>query len=308
MKVDIAPGKYVLAVSGGVDSIVLLDILAKQAKSQKLKAKSSDIQLSANSLQLVVVHFNHGIREDSVKDEQLVKQTVKKLSLPIEVGYGKLGKGASEEQARNARYKFLEKIKKKHQADGIITAHHQDDLIETALLNILRGTHRKGLSSIRSVKVHRPLLGVPKKAILAYAKRSKLKWREDESNQDSKYQRNYLRNQILPNLSAAKRAEILENLDKVAKLNVEIDNNIATLSHVLRNNKLNRQAFIMLPPQVADELLIFWLKKNKLGQFDAKTVKRLSTSVKTGLAGAKQPVYGQWQVRLDKHSASLMHP
>lgn len=290
MKVDITPGKYILAVSGGVDSMVLLDLLAKKP-----------------GMQLVIAHFNHGIRPDSAKDEQLVKQTAKRYNTPLEVGHGKLGVKTSEEGARRARYAYLEAVKNKHRADSIVTAHHQDDLIETALLNILRGTRRTGLSSIRSQDIKRPLLDIPKHEIINYAKKNKLRWREDESNKDSKYQRNYLRNQILPNLSPQKRVEILENLDKVAKLNIEIDKGIATLSHVLLNNKLNRQAFIMLPPQVADELLVFWLRNNDLGQFDSKTVKRLSTAVKTGLPGRKQAVYGDWQMSLDNRSASLVH-
>src|SRR5438105_4926788 len=116
MKVELPKGRYVLAVSGGVDSMVLLHHLAN---SQKLiansKNKSSSHQLPANGYELIVAHFNHGIRPDSSKDEQLVKKTAKKYNLPFETGYGKLGPNASEEQARKTRYKFLNKVKKKYQ-------------------------------------------------------------------------------------------------------------------------------------------------------------------------------------------------
>jgi tRNA(Ile)-lysidine synthase len=105
MKIGIEPGKYVLAVSGGVDSMVLLDLLAKQAKGSK-----------KIGIQLIVAHFNHGIRADSADDELLTAEVTKRYGLPFEVGYGELGTGASEETAREARYKFLEGVKVKHAA------------------------------------------------------------------------------------------------------------------------------------------------------------------------------------------------
>src|SRR5438270_2251525 len=118
MKVNVPPGRYVLAVSGGVDSMVLLDLLAKLP-----------------GLELVVAHFNHGIRPESVNDEELVANRAKRLNLPLELGYASLGQGASEATARQARYQFLEAVQKKYKAKAIITAHHQDDWIETAVIN-----------------------------------------------------------------------------------------------------------------------------------------------------------------------------
>src|SRR3989338_6989044 len=114
-----------------------------------------------------------------LKTNSWLKKTAQKYGLPFEVGHGRLGKAASEETARQARYEFLDKVKRKYKADAIITAHHQDDLIETAFLNILRGTGRKGLSSIVNPKIRRPILNVPKAEILAYAKQHHLKWYED---------------------------------------------------------------------------------------------------------------------------------
>jgi tRNA(Ile)-lysidine synthase len=141
MKIKIPKGKYVVAVSGGVDSMVLLDLLSRKP-----------------GIELVVAHFNHGIRPDANKDEELAVTRSEQLNLPIEVGYGHLGAKCSEEHARKARYAFLQKISLLHNADKIITAHHQDDLIETALINTIRGTGRKGFVSIsNNEKVLRPL-------------------------------------------------------------------------------------------------------------------------------------------------------
>jgi len=306
MEIGITQGKYVLAVSGGVDSMTLLDLLAKQAKSQKPKAKSSDIQLSANGLQLVVAHFNHGIRPDSAEDEKLVAETALKYKLPLEVGHGKLGAGASEETARAARYKFFESVAKKHKAKGVITAHHQDDLIETAFINILRGTGRAGLSSIRSSKIYRPLLHVPKKEILAYAKKNKIQWRDDSTNGDTRYLRNYIRIHIMPCLTNEKKAEIVNNLDKVAKVNKLIDEEIATLSHIYLENRLDRRAYTMLPTQVGEELLMNWLRRNGLGQFDRRTIKRLGVAIKTGQPGSEHDIISGRKLKLTGRSADLV--
>ena len=113
------PGTYVVAVSGGVDSMVLLDLLAKQP-----------------DIKLIVAHYDHGIRSDSKLDRELVASSAKKYKIPFVYESGNLGPGTSENQARIARYNFLRKVQKESKADAIVTAHHQDDALETAILNI----------------------------------------------------------------------------------------------------------------------------------------------------------------------------
>ncbi|HEX6258362.1 MAG TPA: tRNA lysidine(34) synthetase TilS, partial [Candidatus Saccharimonadales bacterium] len=130
-KTHLASGTYVVAVSGGVDSIVLLDMLAGQA-----------------GLELIVAHFDHGIRQDSTEDAEFVRAAAQRYSLPFELGQATLGPGASEEAARTARYSFLRSIAKKYQA-RIVTAHHADDVIETIAINVARGTGWRGLVSLR---------------------------------------------------------------------------------------------------------------------------------------------------------------
>ena len=298
MEVDIPLGKYVLAVSGGVDSMALLDLLVKQAKSLQLRAKSS-----TSSIELVVAHFNHGIRPDSPSDEKLVVDAAQKYNLPIEVGYGALGKNTSEEKARYARYAFLEAVKKKYGAKAIITAHHQDDLIETAFINIIRGTGRQGLSSIRSRKILRPLLGYTKEEILKYAKQNSLKWHEDRSNEDTRYLRNYIRQMVMPRLGDVKRTEILSNLDKVAKLNTTINEEIATLSQNMK--VLDRHLFTTLPTSVSNELLAGWLRRNDLRDFDQKTINRVSVAIKTAQPGTKHEIIKGRIISLSKDKATL---
>lgn len=239
-------------------------------------------------VELVVAHFNHGIRGDSTKDEELVRKSSKNYSLPFEVGHGNLGPAASEEKARNARYKFLRAIQKKHGADAIVTAHHQDDLIETAILNILRGTGRRGLSSIAgNPNVLRPLLAYSKRDILAYAKKNKLLWREDASNNDLKYLRNYIRIKIVPNLGSEKRQQLLSTIDKATINNKALDQEIANLSQTIVNdNGIQRAEFIALPIEIANEVIMELLRRSDLGEFDKKTVDRLTLAVRTAQPGS----------------------
>ncbi len=278
-----------MAVSGGVDSLVLLYLLCKRP-----------------GLELIVAHFNHGIRPDSAKDEQLVKGAAKKYGLPVEVGYGYLGTGASEEAARKARYGFLKIAKEKHSADAIITAHHQDDLIETAFINIIRGTGPRGLTAILHSDIKRPLLPFRKTEIIDYARAQGIKWREDSSNQDLSYLRNYVRQAIMPKLSDKGRREILKNVYKIAGLKKTHDGLIATISQdIVKDSKLNRQRFIALPMEVAQELLTFWLKKAGI-EVDRKLVERLAIAIKTAMPNTAHDVKGKTRLLVKERYATLI--
>jgi len=290
VKVDIPKGKYVVAVSGGVDSITLLDLLAKRS-----------------GLDLVVTHFNHGIRPDSDKDEEFVRKTASKHQMKFEVGYGKLGPNASEEQARDARYRFLDKIKQKHQAEGIITAHHQDDLIETAILNILRGTGRRGLTAItENPDIMRPILHLSKNDILAYAKEHKLEWREDPTNKDERYLRNFIRRRIVAKLSATQRRQFLRKIQKLGVMNRTINQEIENLSQKLVKGKaIERTGFVALPMEIAREVLMHFLRQNKIREFDKKTIERLVVAIKTAKAGTKHDIIKGVNLEISQTAALL---
>lgn len=166
--------KYVVAVSGGVDSVVLLDILSKYS-----------------DLDLIVAHFDHGIRKDSNIDAIFVAGLAKKYGLPFETRREELGSDSSENKARIRRYKFLREVATKHNAK-LVTAHHGDDVIETVVINLLRGTGWRGLAVLDS-DVVRLLTGLTKKEIIDYAKQHKLSWHEDSTNAEDKYLRNRVR-------------------------------------------------------------------------------------------------------------------
>jgi len=297
MKPKMPAGRYVVAVSGGVDSMTLLHMLV-QKRHRKTK----------NNVQLVVAHFNHGIREGSAKDEKLVAGVARKHNLPLEIERAKLGKNASEEKARVARYKFLYKVKTKHGARAIITAHHQDDLIETAFINLLRGTGRRGLTALaQNPDVIRPLLDTPKKELIKYAKAHKLEWLEDKTNKDPAYLRNYIRLKLISKLTQSQREQLVANIQRLNRINPLLDHEIAILSQSIgQNGQIDRQRFINLPTEIAAEVLAFKLRQAQIRQFDKKMLERLSIAIKTAKAGTKHDVIKGVKMEISREFALLM--
>lgn len=288
MKITMLPGKYVLAVSGGVDSMVLLDLLRLHP-----------------GVELVVAHFEHGIRLDSDQDRQLVEASAKKHNLPFVFDRGNLGVNASENEARIARYKFLNQVLADHGAQAIITAHHQDDIIETALLNVIRGTGRKGLSSLGShAKIIRPLLHVSKKEILDYAHKHAIKWHEDSTNSEEKYLRNYVRLKIIPFLGVAGRRRMLAHLSRAKELNTLIDQSLGNDASSERT--LDRYWFIMLPYDVSCEVMASWLRKHQIREFDRHTIERLTVAAKTATAGKNIDILARKHIHVDKKTLTLV--
>lgn len=273
---NIPSGKYIVAVSGGVDSIVLLHLLLKQS-----------------DLELIVAHVDHGIRSDSQQDLEFVRNEAAKYKLPFESIALHLGPDASEEKARQERYRFLQNCRNKYSAKAIITAHHQNDALETVIINILRGTGWRGIAALRSgATLLRPLLQISKQKVLDYAHEYNLEWREDSTNQDIKYLRNYVRQTIVPRLQ--KDPIIIEKLLELRKQQVLlkecIDSEVAQLFavHCLNTGKgysVSRYLLIMLPPLAAIELLQYIAKRingNSLLNAQAEGMLLFSKTAKPG--------------------------
>jgi len=285
------PGTYVIAVSGGVDSMVLLDLLARQPQAR-----------------LVVAHFEHGIRADSDEDRKLVEAAAAHYGLPFIYERGHLGERASEATARAARYDFLQQVRAEQGAEAIITAHHQDDVLETAILNVLRGTGRKGLSSLGSHDtLVRPLLQVPKSAILAHAKQAHLAWRDESTNADDRYLRNYIRHHILPRFQPNAQAALLGYIQEAHTLNRQIDTLLAEdLAKQPGKDELRRSWFIALPHSVAAETMAAWLRQNGIADFDRARIERLVVAAKTARPGKKADVNADHQLENTKESIRLV--
>lgn len=284
----IVSGKYIVAVSGGVDSVVLLDLLVKN-----------------KNLDLVVAHFDHGMRDDSHQDRLFVQELASKYGLKFEYDTGKLGPHTSEDTARQKRYKFLQKMSKKYSAK-IITAHHRDDVIETMIINLLRGTDRRGLTSLRSTEaILRPLLNVTKTQIVKYAEENNLRWHEDITNKDEKILRNYVRNILIPKMlnedthASDKLFAIYKNMIDINKnIDFELKNLTNQLSRIKDSQiTLSRYVIVMLPISVTKELVYLYLKELSGDlYFSRKQVTRVVNFAKIAKPGKRMIVSKKVQV------------
>ncbi len=183
--------KILIAVSGGIDSVVLTHLC------HKLK------------LNIALAHCNFNLRnEESDADEAFVLQLAKDLNLEVFVErfntnlYAKKNKLSIQMAARELRYNWFKELAKQLQYNYILTAHHADDNLETFLINFTRGTGLEGLTGIPEINGNyvRPLLSFSSDNIKQYAKENHIKWRDDSSNKSVKYLRNKLRHELIPTL------------------------------------------------------------------------------------------------------------
>lgn len=222
--------RYVVAVSGGVDSVVLLDTLHRH-----------------HSHDLVVAHVDHGIRADSGEDAQFVRSLAKRYGVPFEVTELALGPKTSELAAREARYAFLRSVAQ-HYGGALVTAHHADDVVETIAINLLRGTGWRGLAVFGADDVYRPMTVWFKHEIVEYATQHGLQWREDSTNESDAYLRNRVRKQA-KDLPTDIKLELLA----LWKRQHELKRDIVHESHA--QSSLRRHPYIMMPAAAATEVL-----------------------------------------------------
>lgn len=227
--------RYIVAVSGGVDSVVLLDMLATG------KVPGGE---------LIVAHFDHGIRDESADDATFVRQLAADYGLPFETRREELGASASEELARDRRYAFLREVATKHAAK-IMTAHHADDVVETIAINLARGTGWRGLAVLDSPDIERPLLARTKAELIDYAKQHNLEWQEDVTNSDTKYLRNNLR-QKLNSLDVQTKEVLTLYRNRQVALRREVE---AEAGRLVGESPYSRYLFITTPDMAAEELL-----------------------------------------------------
>lgn len=298
--------KKVVAVSGGVDSVVLLDMLVKNSKgtlslpvspprvssreswathqesrlAQRRGIRGSETSSDSSEYQLIVAHFEHGIRgEASQADARFVEKLSQNYGVQCEIGYGNLTQNASEAEARAARYTFLKQVARKHRAQ-LVTAHHADDVMETIAINLVRGTGWRGLAVMGDAAISRPLLGLSKRDLYAYALQRGLEWVEDATNQTDRYLRNRLRRKI-SGLDKEARARLQELWQAQSQLRGEIDAETAAL---LENWRNSRYFFIMTPEAEALELL----RGLTEGKLTRPQLQALLLGIKTAKAGTIQ--------------------
>ncbi|MFC2130747.1 tRNA lysidine(34) synthetase TilS [Bacteroidota bacterium] len=235
------PGSLVLlAVSGGVDSITLMDIFA-------------NLTLKFPLMKLTVAHYNHRLRgKSSDADEEFVRKMAAKYNIPFFNANGNVKqyaelKGISiEHAARNLRYKYFERTAKKINADYVATAHTSDDSAETFFINLFRGSGITGLSGIpvrrsliKRISLIRPLIKIRKRDLIKYAELRKLKWKEDETNKLLYYTRNKIRHELMPKIEEQFSPSAVELINRTQKLlqgadsiiSKHVQKAIATLIH-----------------------------------------------------------------------------
>jgi len=192
--------RLLVAVSGGIDSMVLLHLLQRLA--------------AAHGWQLTIAHLNHKLRgRSSDADQRLVETAARELKLPVVIesagvrAMAKSGRQSLEMAARQVRHAFLAAVAKENGIGTIVTAHHADDQVELFFLRLLRGAGADGLSGMEplstspadpSIKIARPLLEVARAEIEEYARSERVRWRKDASNDSVDHLRNRVRHKLLP--------------------------------------------------------------------------------------------------------------
>lgn len=246
--------KYILAVSGGIDSVALLDLVAHDDAFKKLHFSGASWPED-----FIVAHFDHGIRLESRQDLEFVDQLCTNYGVRFLSKSAKLGFNSSESTAREQRYKFLRSVAADFNNAFIVTAHHQDDLLETIVINILRGTSWRGLAPMINSDIIRPLLNMSKADIVSYAIDHNLIWRDDLTNFSAKYFRNRVRDRLTI-MSPDKRQNLLYLYDQQRQLRSEIETEISTIFDQIACDKgsnltIPRYFLIMTPDETAIELL-----------------------------------------------------
>ena len=231
------PGeRVVVAVSGGPDSLALLSILREI--------------LPAVPLHLTVAHFDHGWRADSQDDRDFVASMATKWGYTFHTARAADDTPHTESAARTARYAFLRQTAADTDSTAIALGHTQDDQVETLLLHLLRGSGSRGLGAMqrRDADLARPLLDISRKDIEAYLSRLHLRPRRDPSNEDPRFTRNRLRQQVLPAVDAfdpAARELLARTADILSEEDRFLDDAIADLPADLARDQV---AFAKLPP------------------------------------------------------------
>ena len=274
-----AGDRILVALSGGPDSVFLLHFFNKFKKKFKI--------------QIEAAHINHKLRgKDSDRDEYFCEAICDELDIPLHIftadikSISKKEKTSLEITGRKIRYKYFDNLLATIKNSKLATAHNTDDNTETVLLNLIKGAGLKGLSGIpiKRDKIIRPILCLTKREILDYLEENKFEYRIDQSNLSSEYERNFLRNDIIPliqeNLNPAFNNSVLNSSINFQKLNYLIDK---LLSEFKTKLDFKKNDFLSIPVQIllqTDEFLISQLIKTSVDEnfnvkIDAVDIKKI---------------------------------
>ncbi|MBO5479197.1 MAG: tRNA lysidine(34) synthetase TilS [Clostridia bacterium] len=263
----------ILGVSGGPDSTCLFHIFLKL--QEKL------------NFTFVVCHINHGIRQEAILDEQYVEELCKKYHIPYYVKHEKVlqkaeqEKMSTEEMGRKIRYEFFHEILKKEEATKIATAHTKNDLAETVLMNLLRGTGVSGLKGIEAKRdnIIRPLIECERGEIENYCKQNNLDPKIDKTNFENIYTRNKIRNELIPYLQKEFNPNIINSIARMSSILTEEDKYL---------EKLTCKAYKQILIEEANEEIILDLKQ--FNQLDLVIKDRIVLYTITRLFGSSSGI------------------
>ena len=262
--------EVVIGVSGGPDSITLLNIL------NNLKEKLN--------IKIYVAHINHMIRKEANEETEYVREFCDKLGIDffakkikVEEEAKKLKIG-TEEAGRNIRYSFFEEVANMVGANKIATAHNSNDNAETVLMNIIRGTSvsgLKGIEKVRDGKFIRPIIECNRNEIEEYCKEQNLDPRYDKSNKENIYTRNKIRNLLIPYLQKEFNPNIIEGINRLSYiaeeeerfLNKIVENEYENILISVNNNEkndtiiLNLKEFNKLDYVIKSKLILYTISK-----------------------------------------------
>ena len=264
----------VIATSGGPDSMVLLNLLSTVKKEKKLK--------------LICAHVNHKLRKESDDEAKMVKNYCEKNKIIFEYMTIDEYQGNTENYARKKRYQFFEQLIKKYNAKYLLTAHHGDDLTETIIMRIIRGSSLKGYAAFSEItetkdyKIYRPLITKTKEELLNYAKENNIPYAIDKSNDSDEYTRNRIRKYILPKLKIENKnvhlkfLEFSQNILETENYFKEVLKKI--MPNIYKNNKLNIDLFLKEESLIQTKIVQNILKnayQNKIDLINSKHVNNI---------------------------------
>jgi len=277
--------RIAIALSGGMDSVVLLDSICRLHQTQAKKSTKLESDVVATP-RIFAFHIHHGLQKAA--DEWLL--FCEALAKKYKIGFDfrllhidtQVSSGNIEARARTARYEALTELCVYHGIEDLLLAHHQNDQAETVLLQLMRGAGVAGLSSMpesrilatsreqtSSITLWRPLLRLSRDELEAYAREHKLKWIEDPSNRSSKYRRNAIRKSVLPKLESIQpgaTANLARSADVLAQAQQLLDRLAQQDGKKIHNpesNTLSVQPLLALnasDPAAATNVLRYWLK------------------------------------------------
>lgn len=290
---SLPPGRALVAVSGGPDSVALLDLLVRCR--------------DAHGLDLVVAHVDHGIHPDSGRVAEQVRALAMSYGLTAEIGRLELGPEAGETAARAGRYAWLEGARLRSGAGVIFTAHHADDQVETVLMRVLAGSGPAGLTGMASVRgeVVRPLLSFPRAELRGHLEETGLQSWDDPANSDHRHFRAWVRTELLPML----RRRLPDVDSKIQRISSQAGRDRAAWDSVLDalpdlDIVADSEGISVAAPSLGGydsplaQAVILAAARRAGCQLGPARVGRVLALVKSGESGSRVPLGGAWTAEL----------